>query len=264
MKRNFLNKIILLAVLLAVVAGCKTRKAAVSNPPAAAGIPSAGNSSTAKTEILRNISSGQFDFNTLSIKAKAGLSLNNNSNNVGMTIRMRKDEAIWISVTAIAGLEVARVLITPDSIKIRNRLQGTYIKKPFSYIYQFANRNLDFKALQALLIGNALPGTLNDTSEVEIAGDQSRLSGNMGELGYTLFFNTENKLTENSLKDRQTGKNLQANYSDFQDVSGKKIPLNIQLRSNADNKPVLVDLKYNTVTVNEAVDLPFSIPKGLQ
>ncbi|RYG21494.1 MAG: DUF4292 domain-containing protein, partial [Chitinophagaceae bacterium] len=64
--------------------------------------------------------------------------VNGNENNVTMLIRIEKDKKIWVSVTAIAGIEVARAVITPDSLLLRDNLNKTYARKPFSYIILIA------------------------------------------------------------------------------------------------------------------------------
>lgn len=263
MRKSFLNKIVIIGGI-ALMFGCKARKEAVSNPASSKETVSSAKPVSATETVLKNISTGQFDFKTLSLKARAELSIGNNNNDVGMNIRIRKDETIWVSITAIAGLEVARALITPDSIKVMNRLEGIYTAKPFSYIYQYANRQIDFKALQALLVGNAIPGTVSDRSDAEILGNQVRLSGNLSGILYKLTFNPDNKLVENKLKDSATGKELLAGYSNFQVIAGMKVPSNVRLSSAAQNKSVLIELKYNSVSMNEAVEFPFSVPKRFQ
>ena len=127
MKKNTWSKIILFSVLI-VAFGCKVRK---PSAPLVTGTKTEVKAGS-EAEILSRISQKQVDYNTAVIKAKADLRIDNNDNEVGMNIRMEKGKAIWVSVTAIAGLEVARALITPDSIKILNKLESTYIKKPFN------------------------------------------------------------------------------------------------------------------------------------
>ncbi len=39
---------------------------------------------------------------------------------------MEKDKAIFLSVAPFLGIEVARVLITPDTVKFINRLQSRF------------------------------------------------------------------------------------------------------------------------------------------
>lgn len=107
-------------------------------------------------------------FKTLSIKAKADLNINNNNNDVNMNIRIRNNEAIWVSVTAMAGLEVARALITADSVKVLNRMDNIYLKKPFSYIYEFTNERITFQTLQSVLLGNAMSEFINESTQLKM------------------------------------------------------------------------------------------------
>ena len=89
------------------------------------------------------IKAGQLNFNTFSGKAKTKLDINGSSNDVTLNIRIQKGQKIWVSVTAIAGIEVARALITPDSILVINKLQGLYLRKPLAiFIRMQADRSI--------------------------------------------------------------------------------------------------------------------------
>jgi len=214
-----------------------------------------------KMEILNAIREKQLDFNTLSMKAKAGLAIDNRQHDVSMNIRMKKDETIWVSVTVIAGIEVARALITPDSVKILNRIESTYIKKPFSYIYRYANEQITFKTLQALLIGNSDPAFISNNSNVSTQNDKLVLSGLINGLSYSLFLNENNKITQTSLKDEDAGQQLTAVYTDFYALGGQAVPYTVNIKSAAGNDKANISLKYSQVTVDETLDFPFSIPK---
>ena len=259
MKRNILNKaVLLLALFLAF--GCKTRKQAA--PVITKGPQSIGTSSAlSKSDVLRQISDKQINFNTLLIKAKADLTINNNSNDVSMNIRMQNEKAIWISLTAIAGIEVARALITPDSIKILNRIESSYTRKPFSYVYQFANKQVNFKTLLDLFVGNAISGSLNQSSILDINGGQAHLTGDMSGLAYLLIFNENYNLIQSNLNDKAASQTLTVNYSDPKSISGREFPHTVSIKSNASSKMINIDLKYNHVGLNEPVEFPFSVPK---
>src|SRR5690606_13157953 len=75
-------------------------------------------------------------------RAKTRVEMGKSVHDVTLHVRIERDRAIWLSVTAILGVEAARILITPDSVKILNKLQGEYISKPFAYIYNYTNREL--------------------------------------------------------------------------------------------------------------------------
>src|ERR1017187_7742142 len=101
---------------------------------------------------LNAIQAGQTIFNSFSGKARTMLDINGNINDVTLNIRVKRDQKIWISITAIAGIEAARVLITPDSILIINRLQSVYVKQPFSYINTVAGNQVNYKTIESLLV----------------------------------------------------------------------------------------------------------------
>jgi hypothetical protein len=253
MGRSILNRSAVLLFLLIFV-GCKVKKGVVQQASAVSGVNSS------KTEILDNIIARQATFNTLAIRAKTNLNIDNNSNNVTMIIRIQKDRAIWVSATAIAGLEVARALITPDSIKIRNNLESTYTKKPFSYIYGFTNKQLNFNTLQAIFAGNPMPEVLNDRSTINMSGKTPELSAALNSLVYTLIFNQNFRVAQTDIKDERAGQTMTVAYNDFTSVSGQVLPQSVNITSHAVNKDISIDLKYNRIDINVPVDMPFSVP----
>ena len=133
MRKNILTKIIGLLAIVAILVGCKAKKELL---PASA-IPKVMELMPPSPDLTQKIKLDSVNgmntvFKTLSIKAKADLNINNKSNDVNMNIRIRNNEAIWVSVTAMAGLEIARALITADSVKVLNRMDNIYLKKPFN------------------------------------------------------------------------------------------------------------------------------------
>jgi len=207
------------------------------------------------------INRAALNYSTLAIRAKADLNLNGNRNDVTMNMRIRSGEAIWVSVTAIAGLEVARALITPDSIKVLNKLEGTYTRKPFSYIYQFANEQIKFSTLESIITGNPIKEIVTEQSELSIQNDQAVLSGIARSLVYDLRVNHIDKVIRTSLKDERAGQDLEIEYGDFIYVQGQSVPHQVNIRSNAERKNVDIDLKYSRIELNQPVDMPFSVPK---
>src|ERR1700676_4128871 len=135
MKENTLNRIsnsvgliyryikLLIICCLLILVSCKARKHMVTNGASGNIAKPTGN----KRVELEAIRAGQTNFNTFSGKAHTTLDFSGNSNDVTLNIRIKRDQKIWVSITAIAGIEVARALITPDSILIINRLQSLYI-----------------------------------------------------------------------------------------------------------------------------------------
>lgn len=255
MNRSISSKILFCLVLLSLFSACKVRKVASrTKEPLSV-------TSNRLSERLQVIEGARVNFDTYSIKAKADFIMDGKSNSASMSIRMQKDQVIWASVTVLAGLEVARVMITPDSLKILNRFEGTYTAKPFSFIHQFTNPELDFKSLQAMLLGNPEIRWMSDTAGVAFVGARTHYRGKTKSLLCDYQFDENAKLVQGKLLDERNAQNLTIDYSRFANLLEKEIPQTIQIRSQTNNQTIVLDLDYVKIDVNEPVSFPFVIPK---
>ncbi len=259
MRKDILNKAVIVLALFA--SACSSKKKLSSHTTVPVVVNAEAKPASLSHVAINNFKTTSVTFNTLSAKARASLNIGGNSNDVSMNLRIKHDEKIWVSITAIAGLEVARALITPDSIQVINRIQGVYLNKPFSFIYRYANRQINFGTLQSLLIGNVLPGTPKAEDSMENINGQNLVKGSSGALLYSLLFNNENKLVENTIRDEDSAQAVKAAYRNFQTLGSMKIPASVSLNSAVQNKPVKIDLEYSGIVLNQEMEFPFSIPK---
>ncbi len=258
MRREISNKL-LLVLLILTVAACKPKKYLVKSTVAP--VPVATNK---KEENLMQLKSKDVSFNTLAIKSKAILDFAGSKNGVTMNIRMERDKRIWVSITAIIGIEVARALITPDSIKVRNNLQSTYLKKPFDYAYRYTSRNVNFKMLQAIFAGNTIPDFMTELSDIDQQNAAWVIKGENGTLAFRVLFNNLLKVQENNLNDLSSGQALKVAYGTYQQVNDGLFPSTISINSMAGAKKVNIEMDYQKVDRNVQLDFPFSVPKNYE
>ncbi|QPH38387.1 DUF4292 domain-containing protein [Pedobacter endophyticus] len=259
MRRNILNSAALLAAIV-FVSSCTPKKQIVVAPPVATTETAVDNS---KAEALTLLNNKQLKINTLSLKAKATLDIAGNTNDVTMNFRMKDKEVIWVSITALGGaFEPARALITPDSIKIMNRQKSQLIAKPFSYIYNFTNRQVNFNTLQSILTGNAMGEFLTSESTVKQENGVWVVSGRKQDLDYRLLFNTLFKVAETNLNDAKNGQALKVTYTDYQKLNEYLFPTALQINTLSGNKKINIDLQFVKIDGNVPVDFPFKVPKS--
>ncbi|MDQ0637134.1 hypothetical protein QF042_000699 [Pedobacter sp. W3I1] len=257
MKRSILNSVFLVGAVI-FVSACKPKKEIVVAPPT----KTETKTDNSKAEALTLLNSKQLKFNTLSLKAKATLDIAGDANDVTMNFKMKDKETIWVSITALGGMaEVARALITPDSIKIMNRMKNEYLKKPFSYIYNFTNKQVNFNTLQAVLTGNAMGEFLTAASDVKQENGVWVVSGNKSELDYKLLFNTLFKVSETNLNDAKNGQALKVTYTDYQKLNESLFPSALQIKTLSKAKKINIDLQFVKIDGNVPVDFPFNVPK---
>ncbi|RCH54655.1 hypothetical protein DJ568_12615 [Mucilaginibacter hurinus] len=255
MKRNILNKILVAIFCLAIMAGCKSKKQLVNR-----NVPAGVKPATEAAAKLAAIRAKQVSFNTFSARAKTDLDINGDKNDCTMNIRISRDKKIWVSVTALLGIEIARAVITPDSIMVINKLQGIYTRKPFSFVHKFTGREIDYGTLQALLVGNAIPKLLNDSTEFQAINPNMNLSGKLDKLLYKLIVGPDLRVTQTSLANAQARQSLQVTNKTFILVEGRAVPSEIDIASVVKSQKIQVNLRYNKVEFDRQLDYPFSIP----
>ncbi|MFZ4863161.1 DUF4292 domain-containing protein [Sphingobacterium sp. Mn56C] len=243
--------IVLGIALLAV--GCKTKKNITGQPKIDVAKPNAG-----EAFAINNL-----DFHTFTGRAKARVELGKDKQDVTMHIRIQRDQAIWISVTAtVLNFEAARVLITPDSVKILNKMQSEYIAKPFVYIHRYTGPGISFANLQDLLMANVSRALIRtDQMTVASATDEVQLVGVKENVSFQYSLNANNRPKVFRLNLLGSDENLEAFYGNFNTVSGFSFPHNQNIKLNAHQIVVNALLDYNRVDFNQEVDMPFTVPQ---
>lgn len=145
-----ISQISAIVILLILVFSCKTKKEI--------NVVTTNNETDTKSPayLLDKMYKNDTKFETLSAKFSADLYTGSNSTTFKSTLRIRKDSAIWMSISPALGIEVARVLITKDSVYFMNRINSTYFAGDFIYFSNLLNTEVDYNLLEALLIGNAI------------------------------------------------------------------------------------------------------------
>lgn len=252
------NRILTIGFGVFLLAGCASKKQASNIPPG----------TTSNSTVTTNISDGylinNLDFHSFSGRAKAKVEFGKDNQDVTMHVRIKRNQAIWISLTAtFLNVEGARVLITPDSVKIMNKLQGEYIAKPFNYIHRYTGDGISFGILQDLLMANVSSDLLRtDQMTVAQATDDVQLVGVKDELSFQYSLNGKYRpkvfrLTPLGVGDYQS---LEAFYSSFNDVTGYNFPQNQHIKLNATDINVSALLNYNKIEFNQELDMPFTVP----
>ncbi|MFB2119311.1 DUF4292 domain-containing protein [Parapedobacter sp. 2B3] len=215
----------------------------------------------ARRAVMSRVAQQQLHYSTFSGRAKSSLTINGKERyDVTANVRIVRDEAIWISVTALMGIEVARVFITPDSIRIVNRLQAAYIKKPFEYLRDFTGSGLDFPSLERLLVGDVIDQVAGDDLEVWKGRDGYLLQRQVDDMAYTVRVDTAYRNRHTSIAEPVRDQRLEAFYSDYQATTRNPFPHQMDISIVAPRFTLQSEVKYSRVLYDENVELPFSVP----
>lgn len=240
----------LIPVILLMGCGGK-KKLAVTKPEVSI------NKNAAEGYLINNL-----DFRSFSGRAKAKVEFADEKQDVTLHVRILRDKAIWISVTAtMFNYEAARVKITPDSVYILNKMQSSYISKPFQYVHKYTGPSVSFSTLQDLLMANVSQSLLRtDQITVASASDEVQIVGIKDNLSFQYSLNEKHRPKVFRMNEVGTSGNLESFYSSFVISSGYNFPQNQHIKLNAGGMHISAVLNYNKAEFNQDVEMPFIIP----
>lgn len=264
-----MSKNVLFLVLLAVMLGfssCHSKRAIIKTPIKEMG----------ERYLLEKMEEAETRFDYLSARCNISLTTDRKTKmDFKGQLRIKKDSIIWISLSPAFGIEVARMIVTPDSVKFFNRLDKTYFDDDFSFINSYFSSTIDFDVFQALITGNDLSWYDDDTFKASIDAMDYRLSAakRTKRKRYLKQEDTPNFLVQNIWLNPETfkilrinlkefgdeTKKLQADYSQFQPINSQLFPTSMIFELGGAVKTSLM-IDCSRIEVDQPLSFPFRIP----
>lgn len=129
--------------------GCKTKEVVVTQEPL---------KERSQAFLTRHIDKNKFEFDWLGMKLDAEFTSGEEQQGFKATVRMRKDSAVSVSISPALGIEVLRMLVDKDSLKMVSEIPGDkYVfLGSVDQLSELAKIDLDVSTMQDLLIGNPI------------------------------------------------------------------------------------------------------------
>ncbi|MBA3647680.1 MAG: DUF4292 domain-containing protein [Chitinophagales bacterium] len=237
-----------IALLLLLCASCKTPSviSKISIPPAA----------SKKVNALQdsmNLHLQHFDW--YAARVKILIKDSGDQTELTATIRIRQDSAIWISVSPGLGIEVARILITSDSIRGIDRIHQKHYSEGFDFFKKYTSQHIDLKTLQDLIEGNPL--FLTDKQFIPELGDSTlQLEWTQDSLQNLILLNRQFQYLTQTILEPSSGLVVLTN-GQFDTSYSPSIAMwrKIELLKP---HPAVIILTFSKVKINDPQNMPFN------
>ncbi len=270
------NVIIGSLILVFLLSSCRTLKPV--KPPVIPDESAVKHLDYKSPRVLSNyLSQNEFHFDWITGKFNAEITTESNKQSFNVSLRAKKDSAIWISASLL-GIEGARMLITQDSVRFMDKINNKFFVGDYRYLSSLLNLDIDFETIQSVLTGNSMSfydeddklkaskdsiyyllSTIKKRKLKKILKEQIE-SNSSKELVQRIWLNPLtfkiNKIVLNDLLNKRT---FTANYSNFQAVDSSYFPYKIEFLIEA-QKQTSVELNYSKVVLDKPQSMPFNIP----
>ncbi|EIA10024.1 DUF4292 domain-containing protein [Flavobacterium frigoris] len=203
------------------------------------------------------------DFSTLYIKAKAKYSDDKQSQNVTAEIKIKKDEQILVSIRFL-GITMAKASITPTSVSYYEKIKGTYFEGDFSALSQWLGTDLDFNKIQNMLLGEALDDLKKGKYTESLVEGLYRLDDTANDNTKKTFYINGGDFSVNRQEITQTaeGRMIQVAYTYIKEYKEAIVPATVVIHTYQPKGKSEINLEYDTITFNEELSFPYSVPNG--
>lgn len=195
-------------------------------------------------------------------------------------LRMKKDSIMWLSMIPAMGIEVARAKVSPDSLKLINRMNKTYFLGNYRLLDSLLHTTLDYDVVQALLMGNDISGYQIQSSNAGVEGQDYVLvmksrkmirrdpipeRGQHSELVQKIWLNPENyRLRKVDMVEKIKGhkeNRIQVFYDTYQTVNDQLFPQEMHVVFFSKPKTE-ISITFKRIETGHAFGFPFVIPKS--
>jgi len=212
-----------------------------------------------------------FRFNTFAARMNLDFSSQQQEFSSRVQVKIIRDDRIQLSIQPVLGIELYRIELSKDSIKMFDRLNKRYVADNYQQLRREMNVDFNFQNLQALLTNRMfIPGenqlTTNHFRQFRVRKNNSTAEFqwmDRNKTAYTFIADSEEKLLTTKIENEPQKQFLTWEYTRFQTVNNQLFPLRMTARLTSDNQlQGSAVLTFSTPEINSPLALDFTIPSG--
>ena len=214
-----------------------------------------------------------FRFNTLSARMRLEFIGQQQEFSSRVQLKMIYNDRMQLSFLPILGIEVFRIEITDDSVKILDRMNKRYMVESYDNIKGKTDIDFNFRNLQALFTNQVFVPGESDISVKHFRHFRMTKDGNFAKLKlrdkngifYTFTADANEILLSTNIENTSDNQLLTWDYNNFQSINRQQFPLKMTARLSGSNRMQgTAVLTFSTPEVNSPIKADFNIPSGYE
>ena len=212
------------------------------------------------------------------LRSKVGVRLTYGGKNASASgqLKMKRDEIIQVSITALGIMELGRLELTPQHLLVLDRVNNQYLQVAWTDVPELAQAGVDFTTFQALFWNELfVPGISGTPAASDFDVDRKNTlllltpkatRANTKKVAVNFLAGAANTLlqqTDVKPSDGSTKLSFQCAYSDWTALAGKQFPKSMFLSVVEGNKSYALSLNSSNLQTDESMgNLATRVPSG--
>ncbi|WP_159521255.1 DUF4292 domain-containing protein [Sunxiuqinia indica] len=243
--------------------------------------------------LIKKIEDNSFDYDVMAIKRIAcQYEGPNDKRSFRANLKSEKDKRMLLTLSKI-NVPIARLYLTPDSVKMVNYLDKSYLTEDYDYLSDFVNADLDFKMIQSIISNEAFSyndgerdNDLKDfvsyidsgryvlqslknrkLNKILRKGNEDKIDRYLKKLDeddfviQRLFVDPKTfKIEKIELDDQSNNRKVTVDFSEFEKVNRQLYPGDIDIYFASPEKELSIKIKLSKFSTDKDQSFNFNIP----
>lgn len=214
-------------------------------------------------KVARKHMAANFDKQTIDAKLKVNFDNGKTNQNLTVSMKMKKDEVIWLRGTKF--MTVFKAEITPTKVRYYSSVFKHSFEGDFSMLKELLGVEINFEQLQNLFLGQALQDVTAEKQDVNVLNNRYVLNPEQQALLYNIFYTINPahfKLDNQSIVNDEKGLRLDIKYPNYNLINSVVFPTAIEIKAKDKKRITAINLEYKTVEFDTDVNMSFNMPAG--
>lgn len=280
MRRNYLQSIVhytlAIALVMAFVSCRSSKKAPKEDTDITSTTAQVTTQPASDAQIVASVLAQQQTVKGLRSKVSVRLAYGGKSASASGQLKMKRDEIVQVSITALGIMELGRLELTPQYLLVLDRVNNQYLQVAWTDVPELAQAGVDFSTFQALFWNELFVPGISGTpaaTDFDVDRQSSQLClepkatrANTKKVAVNFLVGAANALVEQTSvlpSDGRTKMSFQCAYSDWTALAGKKFPKTMNLNVSESNNIYALKLTSSSLQADESMDnLATRVPSG--
>lgn len=224
-------------------------------------------------QFIDSLEANYLDYKSLTASFSGNYETPEKSTPLRGILRMKKDSFIWISIRPGLGIELARAVFTPDSVKLLNRMKSEYFIGTYKFADSLFGISADYKMLQALISNEFFVYDANENLNPPFADFKLKRKGKNTlisrsdslpdvDFAQNVYVNEDLEISKLKAIQAKGNRSVSVKYEDFIKLKKRKVPQVITTLITNGTKQSTINLEFKSYRLDKDMKALFKVPSS--
>ncbi len=212
-----------------------------------------------RSRALQNhIEDNALQYQSLQWRGQALIEREGKRQKISVTLRLKKDEGIWVSGSVIIPLALA--FITPKQLQFYEKINRQYAQIDYGQVKNLIGAQINYRMVEHIITASPVDKRALKRAKITFTQNTYVLSSKKRRVSLIWKYDAAFRLISQQISTAKTS--VRIDYNDYKLIDNQWIPEQLSATLLGADKSTMLKLQSKQTQLNRKFKMPFEIPKG--